>query len=221
MPSIYQLKPRFQNLLRPQVERLYRRGVTANQVTLAAAGISLLVGALCALWAQHAAVFLLIPLWMFLRMALNAIDGVLAREFGQKSDLGAYLNELCDVIADSALFLPFALLPQATPLWVILACVLALEGLKELRGLFCMSKSGSARTTGRGRRMTTGGGGALGSASRRRSTITGTNSFKARGCCANGVLSTRAKASSADTSLADDSACAWMAASKRSALSTS
>ena len=126
MPSIYQLKPRFQNLLRPQVERLYRRGVTANQVTLAAAGISLLVGALCALWAQHAAVFLLIPLWMFLRMALNAIDGMLAREFGQKSDLGAYLNELCDVIADSALFLPFALLPQATPLWVILACVLAL-----------------------------------------------------------------------------------------------
>ncbi len=126
MPSIYQLKPRFQNLLRPQVERLYRRGVTANQVTLAAAGISLLVGGLCALLAQHPLVFLLIPLWMFLRMALNAIDGMLAREFGQKSDLGAYLNELCDVIADSALFLPFALLPQVTPLWVILVCVLAL-----------------------------------------------------------------------------------------------
>ena len=37
MPSIYQLKPAFQNLLRPGVERLYARGVTANQVTLAAA----------------------------------------------------------------------------------------------------------------------------------------------------------------------------------------
>ena len=31
-------------------------------------------------------------------MALNAIDGMLAREHGQKSTLGAYLNELTDVI---------------------------------------------------------------------------------------------------------------------------
>lgn len=45
MPSIYQLKPAFQNLLRPGVERLYARGVTANQVTLAAAVVSVLLGA--------------------------------------------------------------------------------------------------------------------------------------------------------------------------------
>ena len=58
-------------------------------------------------------------------MALNAIDGMLAREFGQQSVLGAYLNELCDVIADSALFLPFALLPGVTPLGVIVVTLLA------------------------------------------------------------------------------------------------
>jgi CDP-diacylglycerol--glycerol-3-phosphate 3-phosphatidyltransferase len=40
-------------------------------------------------------------------MALNAIDGMLAREFGQKSALGAYLNELTDVVSDAALYLPF------------------------------------------------------------------------------------------------------------------
>ena len=34
--SIYALKPKFQNLLRPLVRRLYQKGVTANQVTLAA-----------------------------------------------------------------------------------------------------------------------------------------------------------------------------------------
>lgn len=34
MPSIYQLKPRFQNLLCPLVRRLHARGLTANQVTL-------------------------------------------------------------------------------------------------------------------------------------------------------------------------------------------
>ena len=34
--SIYELKPRFQNLLRPLVRRLYSAGVTANAVTIAA-----------------------------------------------------------------------------------------------------------------------------------------------------------------------------------------
>ena len=32
--SIYALKPKFQNLLRPIVKRLYQKGITANQVTL-------------------------------------------------------------------------------------------------------------------------------------------------------------------------------------------
>lgn len=125
MPSIYQLKPRFQNLLRPLVQRLHARGVTANQVTLAAATVSVLLGLLVAAFAGYLWLFALIPLWMFLRMALNAIDGMLAREFGQQSVLGAYLNELCDVIADSALILPFAMLPEVSPLWVVVATLLA------------------------------------------------------------------------------------------------
>ncbi|KAF0862029.1 CDP-alcohol phosphatidyltransferase family protein [Pseudomonas sp. LD120] len=126
MLSIYQLKPRFQNLLRPLVQRLYDNGTTANQVTVLAAVISLLVGALIASFANHAWLFALIPLWMILRMALNAIDGMLAREFGQQSRLGAYLNELCDVVADSALILPFALLPGVSLLLVLAVSLLAL-----------------------------------------------------------------------------------------------
>ena len=125
MPSIYQLKPRFQNLLRPGVQRLYARGVTANQVTLAAAAVSVLFGALLAWLPQHTWLFALIPLWMLLRMALNAVDGMLAREFGQQSKLGAYLNELSDVVADSALYLPFALLAGVSPTLVVLVVVLA------------------------------------------------------------------------------------------------
>lgn len=124
--SIYQLKPRFQNLLRPLVQRLFDRGITANQVTVAACAVSLVVGGLVALLAGHPWIFMLIPLWMIVRMALNAIDGMLAREFGQKSRLGAYLNELTDVIADSALFLPFALLPQVNLVQVLLVTLLAI-----------------------------------------------------------------------------------------------
>jgi 1-acyl-sn-glycerol-3-phosphate acyltransferase len=41
--------------------------------------------------------------WMLARMALNAVDGMLARDFGLKSPLGAFLNELTDVLSDAAL----------------------------------------------------------------------------------------------------------------------
>ena len=86
--SIYALKPKFQNLLRPLVHRLHASGVTANQVTLFACAISIVLGIALALASTHAPLFMLLPLWFFLRMALNAMDGMLAREFGQKSALG-------------------------------------------------------------------------------------------------------------------------------------
>lgn len=126
MPSIYDLKPRFQALLRPLVVRLHAAGVTANQVTLLACAVSLALGAALCLAPERRPLFALIPLWMLLRMGLNAIDGMLAREFGQKSSLGAYLNELTDVFSDAALYLPFAFLPHFAPLWVCAAIGLAM-----------------------------------------------------------------------------------------------
>ncbi len=48
--SVYQLKSRFQGLLRPLVTRLYRRGVSANQVTVLAALGSILLGTLLLIW---------------------------------------------------------------------------------------------------------------------------------------------------------------------------
>ena len=97
--TLYDIKPRFQALLRPLVKRMFAMGITANQVTLAAAIGSVALGATL-VSSQATLLFLAIPIWMFLRMALNAIDGMLAREFGQKSKLGAYLNEVCDVVSD-------------------------------------------------------------------------------------------------------------------------
>lgn len=107
MPSIYQLKPAFQNLLRPWVQRLFSLGITANMVTLFAMLISLAVAGFIYFYYQHHAPslwLLIFPIWMLIRMAFNAVDGMLAREFGQQSHLGAYYNELCDVISDTALY---------------------------------------------------------------------------------------------------------------------
>jgi len=124
--STYALKPRFQALLRPLVVVLARAGVTANQVTVAAAVVSVAIGAFAAWRLPDTGAFALIALWMLARMACNAIDGMLAREFGQQSKLGAYLNELADIVSDAALYFPFALLLPFSPLWTGVVIVLAI-----------------------------------------------------------------------------------------------
>lgn len=146
MISVYQLKPKFQSLLRPLVNKLFNAGVTANQVTIAACVGSLVIALVVGLLASHAWVFWLVPLWMFIRMALNAIDGMLAREFNQKSGLGAYLNELCDVIADSALFLVFAFVATVNPSLVVLVVILSL--LTEYAGVMAPLVGASRRYDG-------------------------------------------------------------------------
>lgn len=146
MPSIYDLKPRFQALLRPLTRTLARIGVTANQVTLAAAALSIATGAALMLPAAESRWFLAVPVVLFVRMALNAIDGMLAREHNQKSNLGAYLNELCDVASDAALYLPFAFLPHVDPPWGILAVVLA--GMTELAGVIALQVGATRRYDG-------------------------------------------------------------------------
>ncbi|RWQ40749.1 MAG: CDP-alcohol phosphatidyltransferase family protein [Mesorhizobium sp.] len=122
MPTLYALKPAFQAKLRPLADRLAVAGVTANQITLLAAALSVATGILVAALAGHRAVFLLMPVVLFARMALNAIDGMLAREHGQASKLGMYLNELCDVVSDLALILAFAVI---FPAWGVVAFAIA------------------------------------------------------------------------------------------------
>ena len=142
MPSIYALKPRFQGVLRPIVNVLARRGCTANQITILAIALSILSGGLVLRHGAAAWVMLMVPLVLFVRMALNAIDGLLAREHGQQSRLGALLNELGDALSDVGLYLPFATLPGVSGTAVVLFVVFAL--LSELSGVLALT-IGSAR----------------------------------------------------------------------------
>lgn len=146
MISIYQIKPRFQALLRPLVRRLHAWGVTANQVTLSACAVSVALGLWLLLGRPPRVAFALVPLWMFMRMALNAIDGMLAREFGQQSRLGALLNELTDVLADAALYAPFALINPLQPEAV--GAVIVLAGLTEFAGALGPTIGASRRYDG-------------------------------------------------------------------------
>jgi len=144
--TIYDLKPAFQNLLRPLCKALANVGITANQVTVVALVVSVVVGSVFALYPTARWAALLIPIWLFLRMALNAIDGMLAREHGMQSALGGILNELTDVLADAALYLPFAFVPGISPLLVVAVVILSI--LTEMAGVVAVQIGSSRRYDG-------------------------------------------------------------------------
>ena len=146
MASVYDLKPKFQALLRPLCAKLAACGVTANQITTAAALLSLIEGGLIA--ATHGATWTLylLPPVLFIRMALNALDGMLAREFNQKSKLGAVLNELGDVVSDAALYLPLAVLPGIPSL--LLSLLVALAIITEMTGVVAVQIGADRRYDG-------------------------------------------------------------------------
>lgn len=146
MASIYDLKPRFQALLRPLTRWLAGAGVTANQVTVFAALLSAAAGLVVCLRPAARWPLLLIPGVLFARMALNAIDGMLAREHGQKSRLGAVLNELGDVVADAALYLPLAAVPGVSPPLVVAIVLLAV--IAEMAGVVGVQIGASRRYDG-------------------------------------------------------------------------
>lgn len=146
MPSIYDLKPAFQKLLRPVCRGLVRAGVTANQVTLAAIALSFATGA-CIVWKPTSRwPLLLVPAMLFVRMALNAIDGMIAREHDMQTPLGGILNELGDVLSDAALYLPLAVVPGIRPQLVVVAVLLA--AVSEMTGVIAVQIGAGRRYDG-------------------------------------------------------------------------
>lgn len=144
MISVYNLKSKFQNLLRPVCQWLADSGVTANQVTISAIILSVIYGGLLCLNIQI--LWLFLPLILFVRMALNAIDGMLARDHNMKSKLGMALNELGDIISDVALFIPFIFFaPQDT---IIISMFIGVAILTETCGLLAFMISGERRYDG-------------------------------------------------------------------------
>lgn len=145
MPSIYDLKPKFQQLLRPITNSLASAGITANTVTLGAMLLSFAMGATI-FYFRNARILLLLPVVLFVRMALNAIDGMLAREHNQKTSRGAILNELGDVFSDAALYLPLAVVPPFDSVAMVLIVILAI--ISEMTGVIGVQIGASRRYDG-------------------------------------------------------------------------
>lgn len=133
MFSVYNLKPVFQKLLQPILHALYKIGVTANQLTISAVILSCLMGFSFLQYHTLYLGILIIPFGLLLRMALNALDGMMARQYDMQSQLGEILNEIGDVVSDIAIIFPFVILPGINPVIIILFGVLAI--LNEFAGI--------------------------------------------------------------------------------------
>ncbi len=132
--TLYRAKPAFQRLLRPLVVRAARRGVLPDHLTLAAVHVSMAAGFLATVGLMGAGALLLVaPALYGVRLALNAMDGMLAREHGLGTARGAAINEIGDAVADLVAYLPFALLlPRQGP---AIALVLTVSLVAELAAI--------------------------------------------------------------------------------------
>jgi CDP-diacylglycerol--glycerol-3-phosphate 3-phosphatidyltransferase len=146
MTTLYDLKPAFQSLLRPGVRAMAKAGITPNTVTAAAVFASVLTGAAVALTGASPGSLLLLCTFLPLRMALNAVDGMLAREHGMCSTAGAMLNEMGDVLSDAVLYLPLALLAGISGMWVVLFTLTGI--LAETAGILGACIGGTRRYDG-------------------------------------------------------------------------
>lgn len=146
MISVYQLKSSFQKLLLPIVRFLNTKGVTANQLTIS--GILLSIFIACAFWYadQFHYLYLALPIGLFMRMAINAMDGMMARKFNQCSKKGEYLNEFGDVISDMIIFIP--LLKFENGLFALVLVFILLSAINEFAGVLSKAVSGDRRYDG-------------------------------------------------------------------------
>ncbi|WP_413289697.1 CDP-alcohol phosphatidyltransferase family protein [Bdellovibrio sp. HCB337] len=146
MISTYLLKKRFQNLLRPLSRNLLNSGVTPNHVTFGTMVISVVFAIVIGRMAKTPVVFWSVPVFLFVRMALNAIDGMMAKEGKMESALGVFLNELGDVVSDVALFFSFCAVSSVRLEPMILFAVLAM--ISEMAGVVAVQTGASRRYEG-------------------------------------------------------------------------
>lgn len=144
--SVYDLKPRFVALLTPLVDLCARRGVTPNGLTLLALVLSIAGGGVLWFFPAAPAALAGAGLVLLVRMALNAMDGALARRTGQSSRSGEVFNEMGDVVADAALYAP--LLVVSTAFRLLLFAFVLLTGWSELAGVLPKVAGGARRYDG-------------------------------------------------------------------------
>lgn len=90
--------------------------------------------------------FLALPIGLLIRMALNALDGMIAREYNQQSRTGEVLNEVGDIFSDFCIYFPLLKHEPDSVYWV--ACFMCLSIVNEFSGLMGKLVGGERRYDG-------------------------------------------------------------------------
>ena len=133
MLSIYKVKPSFQKLLTPVLEVLYRWNIRPNQITMASIFLSLGIGVAFWLADGYHFLFLVLPLGLLVRMGLNALDGMMAKNYNMQSKKGEVLNEVGDIISDMFIFFP--LMKFEKDIIYVIVIFICLSLINEFSGL--------------------------------------------------------------------------------------
>ncbi len=124
---------------------LHKAGISPNALTVAAVLLSAGLGV--GFWLHPTGyMLLLVPSGLFLRMILNALDGMMARSYSLQSKSGELLNEFGDVISDVLIFLPLVKLYCVK--WYLVVGFVVLAILNEFAGLLAKVISGTRRYDG-------------------------------------------------------------------------
>jgi phosphatidylglycerophosphate synthase len=144
--GLYSIKPWFVRRLRRAEDALVSRRVSPNSLTGAAVLVSLAAGGAIAAGGLlgEPLMWLAVPPLVLARLALNALDGSVARRTRSATPLGSALNEIGDRMSDAATVgaTAFAVRP-ALALGAVASCLLAshtgviaqaLDGRREYAG---------------------------------------------------------------------------------------
>lgn len=103
--SLYAIKPWFVRRLRRVEDLLVARRVSPNALTLAAVIVSVATGGVIAAGGllHRPMVWLVVPPLVLVRLALNALDGSIARRTRRARPFGTALNEIGDRVSDAAM----------------------------------------------------------------------------------------------------------------------
>lgn len=108
--GLYAIKPKFQQALNPIKELFIFLHISPTQINILALLFSMLGGLAFYYADKIPSLLLLIPIVAFIRIALNALDGMVARQTNAANQqFGEVLNETLDRLSDIFFFSGFAL----------------------------------------------------------------------------------------------------------------
>ncbi|MGY8932286.1 MAG: CDP-alcohol phosphatidyltransferase family protein [Flavobacteriales bacterium] len=146
MISVYKIKPKFQKLLLPLLLLLRKIGVTPNHITVFSIIFSFFLGFLLLNASENNFLYLLVALGLLLRMALNALDGMMAKNYNLQSKSGEVLNEIGDIFSDVAIYFPLLYFESLRFEYVVIFIILSI--INEFCGVLAKIISGERRYDG-------------------------------------------------------------------------